>query len=104
MKVFKFGFYEDADEDTALSEYPTSSNLTAEYTFDDMSTWVPILWQCCKFLESTGYAGITEKVIIKDPFGMHDGTLFETTYDEEFDFDDEDDELTDEDNDYNEEK
>lgn len=104
MKVFKLGFYETSDE-CPLPEYPISSELKAQYTFEDMSTWVPILWQCCKFLEATGYSGVTEKIIIRDPFGMHDGGLFETTYDEEFDFDDEeDDDLTDEDNDYNEEK
>jgi len=94
-KYFKF-IYKQSHGDTC-NLFPIETVIKTEHHFDEDSRWVPVLHQFCKFLESTGYVGVTDRIIIKDPYGMDsDGVLFETTgsrFDEDdFDEEDEDDE------------
>ncbi len=37
-----------------------------------------MLYQFAKFLESTGYAGVVEKVKVEDKYGFHADSGFET--------------------------
>jgi hypothetical protein len=95
IKTFSLRYYteENQDEEPGLP-YPTSTVVTAEYTFDDMVTWDVILWQFCKFLEASGYEGVKERVQIQDPFGiMKSNCLFECVGgDMEYEYDSEEDE------------
>ena len=100
-KDFVFTYADSYDEDTQGC-YPSSTSVKIEHEFQDDTTWDVILYQMCKFLEATGYVGITEKIIIKDKFGlMRRNGLFEYTHlENDFDFDaydDEDEEDDDED-------
>ena len=95
-KDFVFTYANSYDSDTQGC-YPNSTSVKIEHEFEDETTWDVILYQMCKFLEATGYVGITEKIIIKDKFGlMRRNNLFEYT-DPDFDFDDYDDEDEEED-------
>lgn len=76
-KVYRFAFDDEFQED-CLSNFPQANTVKQRIYVKDESTWVPILWQFCKFLEATGYEGVKEKVVIKDPYGMHGDDLFET--------------------------
>jgi hypothetical protein len=94
-KYFKFIYKQAHGETCGL--FPIETVIKTEHHFNEDSRWVPVLHQFCKFLESTGYVGVNDRIIIKDPYGMEsDGILFETTgsrFDEDdFDEEDEDDE------------
>ena len=92
--TYKF-VYESAKQDD-LSEFPKKTSIKAVHEFDEDITWVPILANFCDFLEGIGYVGVSQKIVIKDKFGlMGSGLFFETikeaAYDEEdFDWEDED--------------
>jgi hypothetical protein len=80
--VYTFNFESPYDDDAV--EFPVSSSITHSQTFDEGSTWVPILFQFCKFLESTGYVGVTSKVVIKGK--ANSGNLFESFPDADDDY------------------
>jgi hypothetical protein len=95
----KFKFVYDSGYEDGMELYPLSSVIKAEHVFEDVSRWQPILHQFCKFLESTGYVGVLDKIVIVDPYAIHyDSHLFKTIpvlpvteYGEEFGEDDEED-------------
>jgi hypothetical protein len=94
----KFKFVYDSGYEDGMELYPMASTIKAEHMFQDGTRWQPILHQFCKFLESTGYVGVLDKIVIVDPYAIHDDShLFKTIpvlpvveYDEEFDLDDDD--------------
>ena len=94
-KTFKF-VYESEEEACSFDLFPKTTKLKAVHQFDENSRWVPILYQFCKFLEGTGYIGVEDRIIIKDPYGIEADFLFETTGTKEYQFDDEEDEDEDE--------
>ena len=105
FKTYTFGYQiqEAGDDDTV--PYPVNTVLTATHNFHDACTWDVILWQFCKFLEGSGYAGVTERVVLKDALGiMKMNYLFETTGDESFPFDEEEFPFEDEEEEDNEEQ
>jgi len=69
-KTFEFKYYQnDYDEENEQDDWyphPINSELQAEFTFNSGCTWDVILWQFCKFLEATGYQGVTERVRLVD--------------------------------------
>jgi hypothetical protein len=70
MKTFNFSYVSSVnDEDDGLP-YPLQSHLTAAHSFADGTTWDVILYEFCKFLESSGYVGVTNKVKLDDRFGI----------------------------------
>lgn len=74
-----FRFIYDSEKGEGFCVTPEASTIKARHYFEDGITWAPILWQFCKFLESVGYEGVRDRVIIKDPYGMEsDRGLFET--------------------------
>jgi hypothetical protein len=77
VKTFKFT-YEDIEYEYQSGSWPQSSVIKAKHRFDDDITWVPVLYQFAKFLESTGYAGVVEKVKVEDKYGFHADSGFET--------------------------
>jgi hypothetical protein len=108
VKTFTFGYQiQEAHEDDTVP-YPINTVLTATHNFNDTCTWDVILWQFCKFLEGSGYVGVTEKVVLNDPLGiMSMNQLFESVGDDRFPFDEEDwgeDEEDEEDNEEQEEE
>lgn len=80
-KLYRFVYDSEYDPDDVYGE---SCNIDAKHYFNEESTWVPILWQFCKFLESTGYVGVSDKVIIKENIkGYNLGeSFFESIYEE----------------------
>jgi hypothetical protein len=68
---YSFEYRSAYEEDAA--PFPEGKTLVSNLTFEESSTWPPILWEFCKFLEATGYVGVTNKVILKDMYGMNDG-------------------------------
>ena len=94
MKTFKFT-YEDIEYTGDSGNWPNKTTVKAEHEFDDVCTWVPVLYQFAKFLESTGYVGVIQKIQVEDNFGFHADCGFETFDKEEDtdeDFDDEEEE------------
>jgi hypothetical protein len=74
-----FRFIYDSEKGNGFFVNPEASTIKARHYFEDGITWVPILWQFCKFLESVGYEGVRGRVVIKDPYGMErDSHLFDT--------------------------
>lgn len=80
-RLFRFVYDSGYDEESIYGE---SCTIDTKHYFDEDATWIPILWQFAKFLESTGYSGVTEKIIIKDCFkDINLGSpFFETIYEE----------------------
>jgi hypothetical protein len=76
IKSYTFLYHSSVDDNE--SEFPISSRLSAEHCFEDSSTWVPILFQFCKFLEASGYVGVSNKVAIRSDHGPGGGVLFTT--------------------------
>ena len=76
--VYRF-IYDSEYNENSLSVFPQASTVKARHYFEDGCTWHPILWQFCKFLESTGYVGVTEKVVLIDDYGLDTDGLFQTT-------------------------
>ena len=74
-----FRFIYDSEKGNGFFVTPEASTIKARHYFEDGITWVPILWQFCRFLESIGYEGVRERVLIKDPYDIEsDKGLFET--------------------------
>jgi hypothetical protein len=93
VKTFTFGYQiqEAGEDEDDTVPYPVNTVLTATHNFNDTCTWDVILYQFCKFLEGSGYVGVTEKVVLKDPLGiMSMNKLFDSVGDDRFPFDDED--------------
>lgn len=85
---FKFTDYDCNDTDDDYSPYPVASSIDSTFDFNTAVTWDIILWQFCKFLESTGYESVREKIRLVDNFGiMTNNHLFTCIYEPEFDFD-----------------
>jgi hypothetical protein len=81
---FKFTDYECNDTDDDTLPYPVASVIDSTFDFQGGVTWDVILWQFCKFLESTGYEGVRSKIRLNDPLGiMQQNNLFECIVDEE---------------------
>jgi hypothetical protein len=80
MTIKSYTFLYHSSVDDSESEFPISSRLNAEHCFEDSSTWVPILYQFCKFLEASGYVGVSDKVIISEDGGPGGGVLFQTSF------------------------
>jgi hypothetical protein len=91
MKTFKFT-YEDIEYDGDSGNWPDQTTIKAKHEFDDTITWVPVLYQFAKFLESTGYIGVVQKIKVEDKYGMNADCGFETfgrqEEEVEYDFDD----------------
>ena len=94
--VYRF-IYDSSVSDSG--PYPISTSVKVVHHFDEESTWVPVLWQFAKFLESVGYVGVCDKIVIKDPKGclIMEGAYFErigepSLYDYEEEEEEEDDE------------
>ena len=102
-KTFKFVY--DSGYEDGMELYPMASTIKTSHMFDDGTRWQPILHQFCKFLESTGYVGVLEKVVIVDPYSLpYDNHLFRTVtalpkdeYGEEFGEEEEDEDADEED-------
>ena len=74
-----YRFIYDSEKGEGFGVTPEATTIKTRHYFEDCITWVPILWQFCKFLESTGYVGVCDRVLIKDPYGIEANThLFET--------------------------
>jgi hypothetical protein len=82
MKTFKF-IYEDTEYEGDSINWPVRSTITAEHMFEDETTWPNVLRQFTKFLESTGYNQVTERIRIEDQWGMDEDSGFETYSDKE---------------------
>jgi hypothetical protein len=91
MKTFKFT-YEDIEYVGDSGNWPDQTTIKAKHEFDDTITWVPVLYQFAKFLESTGYIGVVQKIKVEDKYGMNADCGFETfgrqEEEIEYDFDD----------------
>jgi len=48
-----YRFIYDSDKSEGHGVYPEASSIKARHYFEDCVAWPPILWQFCKFLEST---------------------------------------------------
>jgi hypothetical protein len=77
MKTFKFT-YEDIEYVGDSGDWPNKTTIKVRHEFDDAGTWVPVLYQFAKFLESTGYVGVVQKIQVEDTFGFHADCGFET--------------------------
>jgi hypothetical protein len=74
-----YRFIYDSEKSEGHGVCPEATTIKTRHYFEDGITWVPILWQFCKFLESTGYVGVIDRVILKDPYGFEENQgLFET--------------------------
>ena len=78
-----YRFIYDSDVNDSSSKYPEATNIKVRHYFSDEASWPVVLYQFCKFLENVGYIGVTEKVIIKDKYGVHPDCGFETIGEEQ---------------------
>lgn len=76
-KVYRFIYDSEFDNDEP-TQYAEASTVKTRHYFSGCTTWPVILYEFCKFLEATGYVGVTEKVVIKDPYGMEENGFLET--------------------------
>lgn len=75
--MYRFNYISESGE--GFGVHPEASTIDTRHHFEEGITWVPILWQFCKFLECIGYVGVTSRVVIKDPYGIEQNNhLFET--------------------------
>lgn len=81
--VYRFIYDSEVSPDS--TDYAEATTVKTRHYFTDGTTWPVILYQFCKFLESTGYEGVREKVVIKDKYGFHKDSGFETIGPEEDD-------------------
>ena len=80
-----YRFIYDSEKGEGYGAFPEATTIRTRHYFEDGITWVPILWQFAKFLESTGYVGVCDRVVIKDPHGIEtDKALFETIGPDEY--------------------
>lgn len=77
---YVFKFESSADDDFLSSTFPNHTSITAEHEIDSCATWEVALWQFCKFLETTGFEGVRNRVIVKTCFEDDNTTLFEKIY------------------------
>ena len=77
--VYRFIYDSEVAPDAV--DYPEATTVRTRHYFTDGTVWPVILYQFCKFLESTGYEGVREKIILRDPYGMWSDIGFETTGD-----------------------
>jgi hypothetical protein len=76
-KVYRF-IYDSEFDTEEPTEYPEASTVKVRHYFADFTAWPTILHEFCKFLEATGYNGVMERVVLKDPYEMEKDGLFET--------------------------
>jgi hypothetical protein len=76
-KVYRF-IYDSEFDTEEPTEYPEASTVKVRHYFADFTAWPTILHEFCKFLEATGYNGVMERVVLKDPYEMERDGLFET--------------------------
>ena len=76
-KVYRF-IYDSEFDTEEPTEYPEASTVKVRHYFADFTAWPTILHEFCKFLEATGYNGVMERVVLKDPYNMEQDGLFET--------------------------
>ena len=74
--VYRFIYDSDVNDDS--TEYPEATSVKVRHYISDGTTWPVILYQFAKFLETCGYEGVKEKVIIRDPYNVHGDCGFET--------------------------
>jgi len=82
-KVYRFIYDSEFQEDEP-TEYPEASTVKVRHYFADFTAWPKVLYEFCKFLETSGYSGVLERVVIKDPYGMESDGLFETIGPEQY--------------------
>lgn len=73
-----YRFIYDSEMDEGATNFPQCTQIKARHYVNSESTWVPILYQFCKFLETTGYVGVAEKVVIVDDYNFGYDDLFTT--------------------------
>jgi hypothetical protein len=79
--TYEFNYRVHANlEDDEESLFPERTMITAEHQFQMGHTWEQVLWQFCRFLESTGFEGVREKVLIRDDHHRC-GYLFQDYFD-----------------------
>jgi hypothetical protein len=76
-KVYRFIYDSEFDTEEPTT-YPEASTVKVRHYFADFTAWPTILHEFCKFLEATGYNGVMERVVLKDPYNMERDGLFET--------------------------
>jgi hypothetical protein len=76
-KVYRFIYDSEFDTEEPTT-YPEATTVKARHYFADFTAWPTILYEFCKFLEATGYNGVMERVVLKDPYNMERDGLFET--------------------------
>jgi hypothetical protein len=76
-KVYRFIYDSEFDTEEPTT-YPEATTVKARHYFADFTAWPTILHEFCKFLEATGYNGVMERVVLKDPYNMERDGLFET--------------------------
>ncbi len=76
-KVYRFIYDSEFDTEEPTT-YPEATTVKARHYFADFTAWPTILHEFCKFLEATGYNGVMERVVLKDPYNMEQDGLFET--------------------------
>ena len=76
-KVYRFIYDSEFDTEEPTT-YPEATTVKARHYFADFTAWPTILHEFCKFLEATGYNGVMDRVVIKDPYNMETDGLFET--------------------------
>ena len=76
-KVYRFIYDSELYEDTG-GHYPEATTVEIRHYFEDDTTWPKIMYQFAKFLEASGYVGVIDRVIIKDPHDIEWDCGFET--------------------------
>jgi hypothetical protein len=76
-KVYRFIYDSELYEDTG-GHYPEATTVEIRHYFEDETTWPKIMYQFAKFLEASGYVGVIDRVIIKDPYDIEWDCGFET--------------------------
>ena len=76
-KVYRFIYDSEFDTEEPTT-YPEASTVKVRHYFADFTAWPTVLHEFCKFLEATGYSGVMERVVLKDPYNMETDGLFET--------------------------
>ena len=91
-KVYRFIYDSEFYDDTG-GQYPEATTVEIRHYFDDDTTWPKIMYQFAKFLEASGYVGVIDRVVIKDPYDIEWDCGFETEKPDQqtknFDLDDE---------------
>jgi hypothetical protein len=78
-----YRFIYDSEMDEGSDNFPQCTQIKARHYVDSASTWVPILFQFCKFLEATGFVGVKDKVVIVDDYNFGYNDIFTTITTEE---------------------